>query len=76
MNYVVLVVREPWHERLAGRMIAKGEVILDPAEVARVRAERPSHVIPRLAVEHEVELIEAAIAASKPVAPEFPASGE
>lgn len=71
MPYKVLVVKEVWHCRDRGRHVERGEVILDQDEVAKVLAERPHSVTPRMAHPHEVELIEAAKAAGEPAEPEM-----
>jgi len=62
-DYTVLVVREVWHHKDLGRHIERGEVITNQAEVKQILAERPHHVIARMATQDEADEIEAAAAA-------------
>ena len=72
MSYKVLVVREVWHDRVQGRHVVRGEVILDQDEVAKIIAERPHHVIARMATADEAAIIDAAKASGVEAEPEFP----
>jgi hypothetical protein len=73
MTQLVLVVREPWHHKVLGRHILRGEVITDPAEVQKTLAERPGSVTKRMSVPHEDAATAAAMAAAKPVVAPAPA---